>query len=325
MFKVGSMPQFAYHIRPSGTHQLLDLENLARAQTADGFLWVNLDPQDEACPHLLNQICEIDSATSDALFNNSLRPRVELNEKDIYLSLRGVNLRETDCPEDMVNLRVLLTPHALLTFHTRDLVSVATLKNQIDKNTPFPSQGSLLARLIGLIIELIGDEIEEISELVTKMEEQSLSDHLEGLQEDLSPVRRSLLGFQKHLQPQAQILHRLCDADSKWIKKRERTQLKNLAEKLSTQVGELDHLRQRTNVLQEEIKSAQAEEMNQTMFRLTIVATLMLPLSLFAGLMGANVGGMPFASSPYGFLILCAISLALGIGVYAFLKKLKWI
>ncbi len=319
------MPQFAYHIRPSGDHQPIELEELTEAPLQDGFLWVNLDPQDEACPYLLKKLVEIDRATSEALFNNSLRPRLELNEDDIYLSVRGVNLRETDCPEDMVNLRILVTPHALLTFHTRDLVSVATLKNQIDKKQTISSQSSLLARLISLMIELIGNEIEEIADLVTKMEEQSLSDNLDGLQDDLSPVRRSLLGFQKHLQPQANILHRLCETDSRWIKKRERTQFKNLAEKLSTQVGELDHLRQRTTVLQEEIKSAQTEEMNNTMYRLTIVATLMLPLSLFAGLMGANVGGMPFAESPYGFLILCLISLGMGLGVYIALKKLKWI
>ncbi|GGF61006.1 zinc transporter ZntB [Terasakiella brassicae] len=319
------MSQFAYHIRPGGDHQPIKLENLTSAPLQDGFLWVNLDPQDEACPYLLKKLVEIDSATSEALFNNSLRPRLELNEDDIYLSVRGVNLRETDCPEDMVNLRILVTPHALLTFHTRDLVSVATLKSQIDKKQTFSSQSSLLARLISLMIELIGNEIEDIADLVTKMEEQSLSDNLDGLQDDLSPVRRSLLGFQKHLQPQANILHRLCEADSKWVKKRERTLLKNMAEKLSTQVGELDHLRQRTTVLQEEIKSAQTEKMNNTMYRLTIVATLMLPLSLFAGLMGANVGGIPFAENPYGFFILCLISLGIGLGVYLGLKKLKWI
>mgnify|MGYP001480312756 CR=1 FL=1 len=94
---------------------------------------------------------------------------------------------------------------------------------------------------------------------------------------------------------------------------------------MATLVGEVEHLRQRSAVVQEAIKSAQSDEMNKTMFRLTIVATLMLPLGMFAGLMGANVGGMPFADDPNGFIIMCVISLALGGGVFGLLKVMRWI
>jgi zinc transporter len=48
----------------------------------------------------------------------------------------------------------------------------------------------------------------------------------------------------------------------------------------------------------------ESEQMNRTMYWLTVIAGLFLPISFVTGLLGINVGGVPATDSPYGFLVV---------------------
>ena len=60
-------------------------------------------------------------------------------------------------------------------------------------------------------------------------------------------------------------------------------------------------------ILQEEIAGRVAEANNRSLFVLTIVTVLALPINIIAGLLGMNVGGIPLAEHPHGFWIVVAI------------------
>lgn len=48
-------------------------------------------------------------------------------------------------------------------------------------------------------------------------------------------------------------------------------------------------------------------------------------MSFITGLLGINVGGIPFAESPYGFLIACLTVLALAFGQWWLFRRLRWV
>ena len=55
-----------------------------------------------------------------------------------------------------------------------------------------------------------------------------------------------------------------------------------------------------------------------TIFVLTFVTVLALPINMIAGLMGMNVGGIPFANHPNGFFVIVVV-LTLTTGLLAYL------
>ena len=78
-----------------------------------------------------------------------------------------------------------------------------------------------------------------------------------------------------------------------------------VAKKMLTRIVEdLDAARDRAAVTQEELSSHLSEQTNKRLYVLSVVAAIFLPLGLLTGLLGANVGGMPYATHPQGFLIL---------------------
>jgi magnesium transporter len=64
---------------------------------------------------------------------------------------------------------------------------------------------------------------------------------------------------------------------------------------------------------------------NDVMKVLSIVATVMLPLSFLTGLYGTNFMMLPGADNPLGFWVLVAAMAGLSGSMMAFFKKKRWI
>lgn len=88
---------------------------------------------------------------------------------------------------------------------------------------------------------------------------------------------------------------------------------------------ELDAVRDRAQIVQEQIVEQRAEEMNMRLFVLSIISALFLPLGFITGLFGVNVGGMPGVESPYAFLILCLVMVGLSGGLFWAFRKMGWL
>ena len=64
--------------------------------------------------------------------------------------------------------------------------------------------------------------------------------------------------------------------------------------------------------------------MNKTMYVLSIVAGIFLPLGLLTGLLGINVGGIPGTEHPLAFMLVCVLLLIIAGGLVWLFKRMKW-
>ncbi|MNY45817.1 Zinc transport protein ZntB [compost metagenome] len=88
-------------------------------------------------------------------------------------------------------------------------------------------------------------------------------------------------------------------------------------------LDDLAALVERIKLLQEEIAAKLNEQTNRTLFTLTLVTVLALPINIVAGFFGMNVGGVPLADHPHGFWVLVAVvgSFSVLAGRWAFRKQ----
>jgi zinc transporter len=85
--------------------------------------------------------------------------------------------------------------------------------------------------------------------------------------------------------------------------------LQRSAEEFAAAVSDAVAVVERVKLVQEELVALVNEQTNRTLFVLTIVTVLALPINLVASLFGMNVGGLPLAEHRHGFLIVVAILL----------------
>jgi zinc transporter len=78
-------------------------------------------------------------------------------------------------------------------------------------------------------------------------------------------------------------------------------------------------------VAQDELNSRLSEQMNKTMYVLSMVAGIFLPLGLLTGLLGINGGGMPGVNSPWAFIIVCVILVVTATLQMLFFRRRGWL
>ena len=66
-------------------------------------------------------------------------------------------------------------------------------------------------------------------------------------------------------------------------------------------IEDLDSVRERAIVLSEQLTDLRSEIIGQRSLVLSVVACIFLPLTVLTGLLGMNVGGIPYHDSPYAF------------------------
>ena len=69
-------------------------------------------------------------------------------------------------------------------------------------------------------------------------------------------------------------------------------------------------MEERARLLQEEIADRLGEATNRTLYLLSIVSAVLLPITLITGVFGMNVRGLPWMDAPHGFthvLILMSV------------------
>ena len=64
--------------------------------------------------------------------------------------------------------------------------------------------------------------------------------------------------------------------------------------------------------------------MSRIMYRFGVLTGIFLPITFITGLLGINVGGVPFSNDPYGFAVTCSLMLIIGAGQWWFYRRLQW-
>jgi zinc transporter len=92
---------------------------------------------------------------------------------------------------------------------------------------------------------------------------------------------------------------------------------------LSVAVADAAALVERIRLLQEEMVALVNERTSRTLFVLTVVTVLALPLTIIPGLFGMNIGGIPWREDDSGFWTVAALLTVWGIlgAVWAFRRR----
>src|SRR5690606_4281447 len=151
-----------------------------------------------------------------------------------------------------------------------------------------------------------------------------LSDPDKRLRGRVIDVRMKALSLRRYIAPQRDVLTHLRGSDKKWVSARDKRHMQESIDRLTRYVEDLDAVRERSQILKDELTYATSELLNRNSFLLSIVAAIFLQLTFITGLLGMNVAGIPFAQHTDAFILICAISIAIAtIEIWIF-KKMKW-
>lgn len=278
----------------------------------------------------VRQVCEhfeIDFLVLQDILNAEHPTKIEEHEQYTVLILKVFHYNEEEDLEQQ-QLCILQGANYVLTFIENeteffDNVTKAIRENVLKIRTR--QSDYLLSVLLNNVMGNYTSTISEVDDALEDMEEELLTiTNNTDIGIEIQERRRQYLMMKKAIFPLKEQYVKLLRADNLLMHKVNRAYFNDVNDHLQFVLQTIDICRETLSALVDLYISNNDLRMNNIMKRLTIVSTIFIPLTFFAGVWGMNFKNMPELGWEYGYFYAWAVMLIIAVVVYIFFKKKKW-
>jgi zinc transporter len=275
-----------------------------------GFVWLHFNLTHTGALPWLGAHAALAPEFYDMLQDGLHSTRIERTDQSLIAVINDVHFDFAFEPSDISTLWIHVDQHLVITARRQPLRSVDKLREAVKGGQALRSAADLLDHLLRAQCDVLVEIVRAVTERIDAIEDQLLSKRLDQRRARLGSLRRLLVRLQRLLAPEPGAFFRLLQHPPRWMAELDVQELRQSSEEFAVVLRDMATLQERIKLLQEEIATELNESNNRSLFVLTIVTVLALPINIIAGLLGMNVGGIPLAQHPGGFWIVVAIVLS---------------
>jgi len=316
---------YSYLLDGKGGGTSLSWEDIENWSGTDGTLWMHLNYKSEKSIMWLQEKSGLNPVICEALLEEETRPRTVVYDDGMLLILRGVNFNPGSDPEDMVSLRMWFDRDRVISMRQRKVMAIDDIQKAIGSSNGPISSAEFLIMVTERITDRMGDIVSEIDDTVDELEDTVLTAQSYQLRSKLATIRRQAISLRRYIAPQRDVLTRLLNEKLSWLADMDRICIRESAERTGRYIDDLDSARDRAAITHEELNSRLSEQMNKTMYILSLTAAIFLPAGFLTGLLGINVGGIPGADYQFAFVVVCVILVIIIFLEFLLFKWKKWL
>ena len=289
----------------------------------DGSPWLHMCIRHRETAAYLMDEAELDDLIVDALLEEDTRSRVRLRDDGIMVLLKAMHLKgeEMAKPEDMVSIRLWLTPGNVITTREADVDPVIEIASRLIAGEGPETPGAFLADLVEEHLREIAEQVEMLEDATDEIARLINLHQSEQACPNMADTETRISGFLRHLNPQRPVLETLSTHPHPVIGDRERAQLDDALNRLLRFLETLQNLRERIAILNDQVERIQDRHLSRSSYVFAAVATIFLPLGFVSGMFGVNLPGIPLETMASGFWALFAICVGL---VAVVIGLLRW-
>ena len=291
--------------------------------------WINVDGlHDVAMLERLAHDYGLHPLTIEDIVNTQQRPKVEFFDNYIALNLKMYTFDINTYELDIDHVSLVLGKNFVLTFQERQGDLFDAIRTRIQYNKGKIKKGgadylaySLLDAIVDgyfKVLDRIGDEIEDIEEKLFTNPESSIL-------QDLHDLRQELIFFRKTVWPLRTIMNELDRQETELIEDSTSVYLRDLYDHVVQVIETLETFREMLSGHLEVYLSTISNKTNEIMKFLTIIGTIFIPLTFIAGVYGMNFKHMPELEWRWGYYLIWAVMIGIGVALLAYFRKKNWI
>ena len=291
-----------FHFAPGQPPEPLDrLSGPADPPPPGGFTWLHLNLSHAGAEPWLRRHGQLSDNFFEALGDVSRSTRIERDGDALFAVINDVAFDFGFDASDVATLWLHVEPGRVISARRHPLRAIDRLRTAV-KN------GEELVSSVALLDHLLRDQADELQRIVRRaadrlddIEDEVLAGHHGRHSGELARLRRLMVRLQRLLAPEPSALQRTLSTPPRWVSEADLRSLHRANEEFALVLRDVAALQERIKLMQDESATRVQEENNRSLFMLTMVTVLALPINLVAGLMGMNVGGVPFGEHPHGF------------------------
>lgn len=291
----------------------------------DGMvLWTDIESPDDAEIDLLRTHFNFHPLAVEDCIKMQQRSKFDDYGQYFFVVMHSVADLNFKTGLNVTELAIFVGHGYIVTFHHESINPVSVVGDKI-KQTP-----ELMGRGVDYILYLIVDSVideyfpamDHIDDKFSVIENKLFGDYRGYNLKDLFNLKRTLVHMRKILTPQREMVNALIRYEGVYIKDENRVFYFDVYDHIMRMFDFLDTYRELISGTQELYLTIVSNKMNEIMKTLTIIATIILPLTLITGVYGMNFRYMPELNWRYGYLwSMLLMTLTTGGFIYYFRKK----
>ncbi len=311
----------------------LAVEEYSRALKDDkNLLWVDIEkPDDDDVDILLNVFGLHPLTVEDCLVPNA-RPKVEQFPNYLFVALQAVTLNqpeEEDEEEEVeaVEVDICIGKNFVLTVHADPIKGIKLNQDRIEKNSHIITKGPdfLFHSITDAIVDYYFPIIDKLEDKIEDIEDDLFSEADDEALNKLYTLKKNMMFLRRSVGPLRDVINILLRGDFDQISAGTHIYFRDIYDHL-VRINDLIGTNREiiTGALDAYAKIS-TNKLNEIMKILTIICTIMMPLTLITGIYGMNFKFMPEIGWKYGYLFVWGLMVIIIIGMLMFFKRRKWL
>ena len=298
-------------------------EVIARVLAGAGNGWIDFDCEDEASARAVLEPLHIHPLVLEDMVSEINRPKVDNYGDYLYLVVHSARweaerpmLREVD---------IVVGEHWLVTYHEGETRSVAAAHTALARRPDLLAHGPtpLLHFLLDVLVDNYLPIMDHVGEAIDALEESVFDPRGERIPEHAVHLKRGMAALRRIVGPERDTLLALTRDEFKPIPADMRPYLRDVYDRLARVSDLLDSYRDEIATLLELHVSVVSNRLNEIIKRLTVIATVGVPLTVVTSYYGMNLQIAAY-KWPHGELYVLAVLAVTALLTYAVLRWKRW-
>jgi len=296
-------------------------------ETKNNIVWADVsDPTSKDFDELAEEFGFHPLSIEDCR-NAHQRPKVEEYAGYYFIVLYEAELVGADDDLELRELNIFLGPNYLVTVHSRPIRAIETARRLWGEWTDRAEHGAGL--LAYLLIDAIVDDymplLDVLSDKMDDLEDKIFGDFQPEAIQEIFRIKKQLLFLRRTLTPLRDVFNTMLRREQPIFPRETHVYFQDVFDHIIRVADTVDTLRDMLGSTMDAYLSIQGNRMNMIMKRLTSIATILMSVTLVAGIYGMNFVYMPELTWRFGYVFALLSMLVVGLALYFYLRRAKWL
>jgi magnesium transporter len=302
-----------------------------RAAVGEGrTLWVDLQRRSPDADAVVADVFALHPLTIEDIWSDHPGPKVEAIDPYLYVIVHALERADGGSDVTLREVDVVIGPRFLITYDGTGACT-GPLAADLLRSPRLLSRGTawLAHALLDRLVDAYSPVVDRFGDEVGAIEDEVLAKA--GTQEGTAVLAR-ILGFKRALHAmhrvavhQREVLLHLGRGEYELLPPEVLPYFRDVHDHFVRVVDLADSYRDLLTSVLEVFLSVQSNRMNQIMKTLTVISTVMLPITFIAGVYGMNFDAMPELRWRWGYPFALGLMATVVTGVLAIFRHKRWL
>ena len=295
-----------------------------------GALWIDLERPTVEEVEALSEEFNLGPFVEQELLSPTQKPRIDLFPNFIYTVLHFPASRDTRGSLETHEVDMVITKDMILTVHYESVPAILDFSRSFEaamllkRGSDILHSGHIIFELSTRLYQSVEDELDAIADSVESIESTLFKSKEKEMVKPISILTREVLGHKRIIASQDEILREFEKASAALFGEDFRSYTSSMATLHFRVLTRSQMLMDTLAELRDTNTALLSTRQNEIMKNLTVMASVILPLSLVASLFGMNTVNNPIIGMPFDFWVITGLLAMIGTFGFLYFRFKEW-